>query len=92
MTTAPIPDPVNASAHSAIQAAFSALREQYIQDLSSVQAQLKMLRLLEEKTPARFLTAWNSIRETASTEAEAIAHFTLELQNLLTIGKQSKLH
>jgi hypothetical protein len=69
------------------------LKASLYEELASLQAKIKTLELIQqtEPLPPKIENAWKVIRQNADDEASAVAELLIELQNLLDIGRSSKL-
>jgi hypothetical protein len=71
----------------------SILKQALYEELAALQAKIKTLELIQQTDPLppKIEDAWKVIRQIADDDASAAAELLIELQNLLHIGRSSKL-
>lgn len=80
------------STQDALQIVCQSLDKYYREEYAATLAKLKMLQLMQEakSIPAPFQQAWDTIQARSTSQAQAIAELSVEIQMLLS-GKQSEL-
>jgi hypothetical protein len=71
----------------------SILKQALYEELATLQAKIKTLELIQQTDPLspQIEDAWKNIRQKADNDASAAAELLIEMQNLLHIGRSSKL-
>ena len=71
----------------------SILKQALYEELAALQAKIKTLELIQQTDPLapKIEDAWQDIRHKAGDDVSAAAELLIEMQNLLHIGRSSKL-
>jgi hypothetical protein len=91
-----IPEVENTTPHSdraIFDSVCNILKQALYEELAALQAKIKTLELIQQTDPLspKIEDAWKNIRQKADNDASAAAELLIEMQNLLHIGRSSKL-